>query len=133
MILSETGTRVRVKGLRETIRALEQAGAATDDMKDLMHEIGLIVSRSAASHVPVKSGRLQRSLRAGRGKTKAVARAGSARLPYAPIIHYGWPARRIPARPFLTDAVTREQHTVVTALVEGLGEIIDKLNLENTL
>ena len=133
MILSETGTRVSVKGLKETIQALEQAGAATDDMKDLMHEIGMIVSRSASSRVPVKSGRLQRSLRAGRGKTKAVARAGSARLPYAPIIHYGWPARKIPARPFLADAVTREQHHIVNTLIEGLGEIIDRLNLDNTL
>ncbi|ALD74827.1 hypothetical protein AN946_10055 [Trueperella pyogenes] len=124
---------MNVKGLRETIRALEAAGAATTDMKDLMHEIGLIVTRSAASHVPVRSGRLARSLRAGRGKTKAVARSGSARVPYAPIIHYGWPARRIPARPFLSDAVQREENSVIETLITGLGEIIDKQNLENNL
>lgn len=133
MILTETGTRVKVNGLKETIRALDEAGAATTDMKELMHELGLIITRSASSHVPVKSGRLQRSLRAGRGKTKAVARAGSSRVPYGPIIHYGWPSRKIPARPFLTDAVTREQHTIVNALIDGLGEIIDRLNLDNNL
>lgn len=133
MKLTETVTRVRVEGLKETIRALEQAGAATADMKDLMHEIGLIVTRSAATRVPVKSGRLRRSLRAGRGKTKAVARAGSARLPYAPIIHYGWPARSIPARPFLADAVARNQRQIIDALISGLGDIIDDMNLDNTL
>lgn len=133
MKLTETVTRVRVEGLKETIRALEQAGTATADMKDLMHEIGLIVTRSAATRVPVKSGRLRRSLRAGRGKTKAVARAGSARLPYAPIIHYGWPARSIPARPFLADAVARNQRQIIDALISGLGDIIDDMNLDNTL
>lgn len=125
--------KINVKGLRETVRALEAAGAATTDMKDLMHEIGLIITRSAASHVPVRSGRLARSLRAGRGKTKAVARAGAARVPYAPVIHYGWPARRIPARPFLSDAAQREQGAVIEALISGLGDIIDKQNLENNL
>ncbi|MEW6894960.1 phage virion morphogenesis protein [Trueperella pyogenes] len=130
---SENRFGITVKGLRETVRALEAAGAATTDMKGLMHEIGLIVTRSAAAHVPVRSGRLARSLRAGRGKTKAVARAGSARVPYAPIIHYGWLARRIPARPFLSDAVQREEHSVIEALINGLGEIIDKQNLENNL
>ncbi|MGV4289484.1 hypothetical protein QEV12_10475 [Trueperella pyogenes] len=130
---SDNGFQVNVKGLRETVRALDAAGAATTDMKDLMHEIGLIVTRSAASRVPVRSGRLARSLRAGRGKTKAVARAGSARVPYAPIIHYGWLARRIPARPFLSDAVQREENSVIEALITGLGEIIDKQNLENDL
>src|SRR5690625_8028143 len=81
----------RITGLRETLRAMEQAGADAESMRDLMHAIGLTVVHAAS---PLRvTGTLAGTLRAGRGKTKAVVRAGSAAVPYAGPIHYGWPAR----------------------------------------
>lgn len=118
----------RVEGLSKTIRALSKAGADAEDMKDLMHSIGTVVVR--ASNVPVVTGKLQASVRAGRGKTKAVVRAGRKSIPYAPIIHYGWPARGIPARPFLADALQRQRKTTIDMLDEGIWTIMEKNDLD---
>lgn len=121
------GTRVRVEGLRATVRAMSKAGASAEDMKELMHSIGTLVVRSATP--PVLTGALSLTLRAGRGKTKAVVRAGGARAPYAGVIHYGWPARNIPANPFLTTALQRQRPAILAALDSGLADILRKTDL----
>lgn len=117
----------RITGLRETLRAMEQAGADAESMRDLMHAIGLTVVHAASP--PRVTGTLAGTLRAGRGKTKAVVRAGSAAVPYAGPIHYGWPARNIIAQPFLTDALAANQARVLDQLDAGLGDILKKRNL----
>jgi hypothetical protein len=121
------GSRIRVQGLRTTVRALEKTGADAQDMRDLMHDIGNIVVHSA--NAPVLSGRLESSIRAGKGKTKAVVRAGGARVPYAGVIHYGWPARNIAPQPFISAALASERGAVFERLQEGLEEIQRRNNL----
>ncbi|MFJ2544394.1 hypothetical protein [Microbacterium sp. NPDC087589] len=121
------GGRIRVEGLRKTIRALDQAGVDVQDMRDLMHSIGMLVVTAATP--PRASGALAGTLRAGRGKTKAVVRAGGARAPYAGVIHYGWPARGIAARPFLTDALSRKRSDVFRALDQGVSQILKSNDL----
>lgn len=120
-------TRIRVSGLRKSIRALEKAGADAQDMRDLMHEVGNVVVHAASA--PVLSGRLESTIRAGRGKTKAVVRAGGARAPYAGVIHYGWPDRNLPANPFLSDALAAQRGEVFRTLDEGMADLIHRNNL----
>lgn len=125
----EGGTRVRVQGLRDVLRKLNQAGADAEDQKALMHKLGNMVIDAAAP--PVLSGQLAATMRAGRGKTKAVVRAGyAARAPYAGVIHYGWPARNIPANPFLTDALRSSQARLFQALENGIDELLRKNDLK---
>lgn len=119
--------RVRVGGLAKTVRALERAGADAQDMKALMHKLGMLVVNAAQP--PSASGRLAATVRAGRGKTKAVVRAGGARAPYAGVIHYGWPARNIAPQPFLTNALQGKRGDVLQALDNGLGDILRKADL----
>lgn len=119
--------RVRITGLNQTLRKLSQAGADAQDMKALMHEIGMLVVNAASP--PVLSGALKGSLRAGRGKTKAVVRAGGARIPYAGVIHYGWPARNIEPNPFITDALRRQQGAAFNKLEDGIQAILRKNDL----
>lgn len=114
--------RVSVKGLSKSLRALERAGADAQDMKDLMHEIGMIVVR--ASNPPTLSGALGGTLRAGRGKTKAVIRAGGARAPYAGVIEYGWPARNIAAANYLGAALQAKRGDAFRALDDGIAAIL---------
>ncbi len=123
------GVRIRIEGLRKTFRALEAAGTASEDLKDLMHALGMIVVTAARPGTPTLSGALAGTLRAGRGKTKAVIRAGNARVPYAGVQHYGWPARGISAQPFLTDAVNSTRARTFAALDEGIGDLLRKQNL----
>lgn len=118
---------VRVDGLREALRAMRDAGADAQDMAELMHQLGTLVV--LAANPPVQSGALDSTVRAGRGKTKAVVRAGSRRVPYAGVIHYGWPARNIAPNPFLTEALQRQRGAVLAALDRGLGDLLAEHNL----
>ena len=131
--ITEGPYRLKVKGLRDTLRRLESAGADAESMRDLMHDLGNIVVRDAQRRAPKESGALATTLRAGRGKTKAVVRAGSARVPYAGVVHYGTPAGhelgdRQP-RPFLLDALTATQQQVLAGLIDGISDILRKNNL----
>jgi len=121
------GVSVRTQGLARTARALEKAGADSTDMKQLMYDIGMLVVR--ASLPPVLTGRLQSTIRAGRGKTKAVVRAGGARAPYAGVVHYGYPAKNQQAQPFLLSALEQERGDVFTELDNGITDILRKNNL----
>lgn len=120
-------TRIRVQGLSATVRKLQKAGADSQSMSALMHEIGMIVVRAAVP--PRVSGTLAGTLRAGKGKTKAVVRAGGAKAPYAGVIHYGWPARNIRPQPFFTYALQRKRGEAVAKLDQGIGQILKKNDL----
>lgn len=119
--------RLRVSGLARAVRDLEAAGAQTQDMRQLMHSVGMLVVRAADA--PVRTGRLDTTIRAGRGKTKAVVRAGGARAPYAGVRHYGWPARNIAPAPFLTDAIQEQRGSILQAIDAGIEEILRKHDL----
>ncbi|MBD8466791.1 hypothetical protein IFU30_10980 [Plantibacter sp. CFBP 8798] len=96
-------------------------------MRDLMHSIGNIVVQAA--NVPSLTNRLAGTVRAGRGKTKAVVRAGGARAPYAGVVHYGWPARNISPQPFLSQALQSERSDIFAALEQGIEEITRRNDL----
>ncbi|MFD6094666.1 HK97 gp10 family phage protein [Oerskovia sp. NPDC060338] len=124
------GFGVYVEGLNKAIRALSAAGADAADMKDLMHSIGNTVVSAAEPLAPYKTGKLRGSIRAGKGKTKAVVRAGGARYPYAGVQHYGWPAHGIEGTHFLTQGLSASRARVLAQLNEGLDDILVKNNLK---
>lgn len=117
-----------VEGITELARALSESAEAVDDMRDLMHEIGLIVVRHANPPIG-PSGDTKRTLRAGRGKTKAVVRVGNARVKYPPVVHWGWPARNIKANEWLREADYRARGEVLQRFQDGIAELLEKHNL----
>lgn len=128
--LQMQGLRVEVKGLKETLRALDMAGADAQDMRDLMHSTGTIIADAARPLAPVKTGRLAGSIRAGRGKTKAVIRAGTpARSPYAGVVHYGWPQRNISETMFLVRAFQAKRGEALSHIERGLADLLRKNRL----
>jgi hypothetical protein len=118
------GVQVKVEGIAELNRAIRKTGADASDMKDLMYDIGMLVIRAATP--PVKSGKLSGSMRAGKGKTKAIIRAGGARVPYAPIVHYGNPKRGIGPQPFLLQALQNNREQVVRTINDGIEDILKR-------
>lgn len=122
------GGTVLVEGIPQLISKLRAAEADLGQMSELMHRLGLIVISHA--NPPRDSGEVAGTLRAGRGKTKAVVRAGYARRgAYAGVVHYGDPHRGHRAQPFLTDALKRSQGQVVSALSDGINQILVTNNL----
>lgn len=119
---------VLVTGIRELNQKLRAAGSDLSEMSELMHKLGNIVIANA--RVPRESGELEGTLRAGKGKTKAVVRAGYAkRGAYAGVVHYGNPYRGTRAQPFLTDALKRSQPQVIAELARGIDLILKNNNL----
>lgn len=127
--LDSGDVKVRVEGLSKTLRAMAKAGSDAGEMRDLMHALGMVVVRAAKPRTPVLDGSLQATIRAGRGKTKAVVRAGGARTPYAGVIHYGWPARNIAPSPFLADAIAASRTAILSGLDKGLADLLKKNDL----
>ncbi len=120
---------VRVEGLRETVRRLERLGVDVGDLKDAFGAISREVVTEATALVPVDSGALKGAIRAARTKNKAVVRAGSARVPYAGVINYGWPGRGIAPTSFLTDPANADPEGKVAHLEANLEALIRKHDL----
>ncbi|AXC34892.1 hypothetical protein SEA_JERKY_9 [Microbacterium phage Jerky] len=119
---------IRVDGLRELNAKLRAAGDESADLPDLMFRLGSIVIANA--RVPAKSGELAGTLRAGRGRTKAVVRAGYAkRGAHAGVVHYGNPHTGSRAQPFLVDALRRAQSQLVSELQTGIDQLMRKHKL----
>jgi len=94
---------IRVAGLAEKIKALRAAGVDVADLKKVFGDIAEDAARRARVYAPKRSGRLAASIKASKTANKASVRAGG-RVAYAAPIHWGWPARGIPASEFLLKA-----------------------------
>lgn len=104
----------RVEGLNKLLRALEKLDdAARQNFKEAGKAAGQVVATEARGIVPVRSGRLQSTINSRVVSRGARVAAGRATVPYAPIIHFGWPARGIQANRFLYKAVDNKQKQVV--------------------
>lgn len=97
----------KVTGLNSVVRALQEMGLETDDLKNAFSTIAREGAQVASSLAPRRSGRLAADVRGNRAKSKAVVTAGRSSVPYAGPINYGWPSRGIAANGFMqrTDAV----------------------------
>lgn len=82
-------TGVRVTGLRQATRALERLGVSVEDLKEAFSNIGRRVVQDAKALTPVRTGKLQNSIRASKAKNKATLRGGTSRVNYASFVEYG--------------------------------------------
>ncbi|MGB1506457.1 MAG: hypothetical protein ACPHDT_13320 [Acidimicrobiales bacterium] len=123
---------LQIEGGRKLRRAFREVGDGMSDLRQLHKRLADDVADSAKRKVPVRSGRLERSVRGSGTKTAARVRAGNNRksgpssVPYAGPIHFGWGARGIRPQPFLYDALDDRREAVVKAYDEQVREIIRK-------
>jgi hypothetical protein len=125
--------RIQIQGLRETQKALRDM---SDDLKDEMkptHKAAAeVIVEGSKRYVPVRTGRLAASIRAVATRTSGRVRAGSAAVPYAGPIHFGWPARRIKPQPFIYDAIDSRRQEVYDLYAQRIYALIDKHGLDGT-
>ena len=123
---------LQIEGGRKLRRAFREVGDDMSDLKELHKRLADDVADSAKRKVPVRSGRLQRSIRGSGTKTAARVRAGNNRksgpssVPYSGPIHFGWGARGIKPQPFMYDALDDRREAVVRAYDDQVREIIRK-------
>lgn len=123
--MAEVG--VRVEGLATLTRTMRKAGEDLADLKDANAAAAAVVVGAAAAMAPRRSGRLAASIRGSRAAGRARVLAGRASVPYAAPIHWGWPARRIGAQPFLTDAAVATEGQWLPQYLKDVQAALDKV------
>lgn len=118
---------VKLVGGRRLRRAMRDAGLDLRELKDTNRRVAGIVASEGKSAAPVKSGRLAADVRPGASQTAAVVRAGRQSVPYAGVIHWGWPKRGIVAQPFLSDAAQRTEPTWQDVYMAFVNKTINQI------
>ncbi len=124
--------RADIVGLREVQRDLRKLGDDTKtEMKDTHKAAAEVVVLGAKRLVPYRTGALANSIRALASNTSGRVRAGSASVPYAGPIHFGWPARRIAPQPFIYDAIDQRVNEIRGLYDQRINELIEKYDLSS--
>lgn len=119
---------VRVTGLREVQRSLKKLGATAQDLKDAMSKISNKVVQDAKSLTPVRTGRLQSSVRGSKAQNKAVIRAGNnSSTKYASFVEYG--SVHNEEEEMIRGAVTQNEQYATTTLENEIESLIERYNL----
>jgi hypothetical protein len=118
---------IEVEGARELRRTLAKAGADLDDLKTVHREVGAYVGARAVADAPKVSGRLAGSMRPSAAKASATIRFGSASIPYAGVIHWGWPGHNIAANPFASTAAEETEPTWLDMYMRRIEQIVAKV------
>jgi len=119
---------IRVSGAKEFRVAMKRMGADLKDLSAVNKAAAEVVADAARGRVPVMSGQLRGSIRAKGTRTFGSVAAGRRNIPYAGVIHFGWPRHNIEPQPFIYDAledksddVVRKYDQLVEALVIKVG------------
>jgi hypothetical protein len=113
--MAEAG--ISIKGVKQVTDTLTKLGKDLESNIELNKELSATLSQKASAMAPRLTGALASSVQGNPSAEKAQILAGSAAVPYAGVIEYGWPDRNIDAQPYLNPAV-----------YDNLGYIIEKYN-----
>lgn len=121
---------VQVTGAREFRRAMSKMGADLKDLSAINKAAAQTVADEARGRAPVLTGRLAGSVRAGATRTKGYVRAGGRAIPYAGVIHFGWPAHNISPNPFIYDALDDRKQDVIDKYEAHIEALVEKVGRE---
>lgn len=108
---------ITITGVKEVIDTLNKLNKDIESNIELNKELSTTLSQKASAMAPVLTGALASSVKGNPSAEKAQIMAGSAAVPYAGVIEYGWPDKNIDAQPYLNPAVN-----------DNMGYIIEKYN-----
>lgn len=117
---------VRVPGLRRLRADLRKLGDDLAELKEAGYAAGRIVLGEAVRRAPRRSGRLAATGRAARAVSRVSVSFGRAAVPYAGVIHYGWPAHGIDPQPFAIEAGQVTEPAWLAVYAGGIDRAIDK-------
>lgn len=122
--MEQTG--IKVKGLREFTKAMQEIGVPKDAIKNAGKLAAEKVVNEAKTLVPVRTGKLRDSIRLGATATgKVTIRAGNnSSIPYANPIHWGWFKRHIKPQPFFAKALGYSRDEIYQAYFTQLEKHI---------
>lgn len=120
---------VTVENLGKVIRQMKAIEPElVDELKSANREIADRVTSTAKGLAPRKKGKLSDSVRPGATARTGLVRAGSKRVPYAAVQHFGWAARNIKPKPFLYDALDKRRDEVEAAYLAAITKITGRID-----
>ncbi len=128
--MAGTNARIQVTGAKELRRALKKMGADVKDLTPINREAAQDVAEEARQRVPVLSGALRRTIKGSGTKTRGTVSAGARGLPYAGVIHFGWPRHNISPQPFIYDALDNRREAVVEKYQKRIGDLVERVGRE---
>ena len=129
-VIGDMGGQLEIDGLRQVQKAMRSfSDDSRNDMKETHRRAGQIVVDGAARYVPVRSGALLASLKSAPTQRQGRVRVGSAAVPYAGPIHFGWPARQIKPNPFIYEVLDDRRQEVYAIYAQRISELIYKYDL----
>ena len=132
--MAKPAAAIQVEGLRDVRAAVRKLKSKelNDALKRSNRESAEIVAEAARTgDVPVNSGRLKKSIKASGSQASGAVKAGTAaRVPYAGVIHWGWPSRNIEPQPFLSEALADKIDVVTATFEELFSEVLRILESE---
>ncbi len=124
-----TNARVQVTGAKELRKALKKMGADVKDLTAINKKAAETVADEARERAPILTGVLRKTIRARATKTRGYVTAGTG-IPYAGVIHFGWPRHGISPQPFIFDALDARKDEVVHAYEKRIGDLVERVGRE---
>ena len=125
---------VKIEGLSKVRRDLKNLSSDVDyraqEFLPVNKSIADAVVGDAKNYVPILTGALSGTIRAGATKTSARVKAGYKSVPYAGPIHFGWPARFIKPQPFFYDAIDKRRDEIKERYDDLVKKLIKKYDLD---
>lgn len=135
--------RIDVEGLRQTNRELKALEADKADIIASNVNAAETLIKAAIPLVPELTGALRSTLKPARVQNYAEARGGSARVPYANPIHWGWSivgprhkgtlapgtVRNIQPQPFFSKALGYTKDEIIANYERDMQNLINKYGL----
>jgi hypothetical protein len=119
---------VEVIGGPRLVATMAAAGASLRDMTAVNQRIAARMANMSRGRAPRRTGRLAGSTRAVATRTEAGVTAGGPGVPYAGVIHFGWPAHHIRAQPWLSETLAQSQPAAVAAIDARIGQILSTIH-----
>ena len=95
-----------VVGQKRFVATMRKAGADLKQLKEVNRQAAGVALPAVKALAPRgRTGRLAGSVRIGATQKAGIIRAGRKSVPYAGVINYGWPRRRIVGRQFVNSGV----------------------------
>jgi hypothetical protein len=116
--------RVTVEGLARLASTMRRAGLDLADLKSANASASSIVASWASLKAPRRTGRLGTSVRPTKRANGARVLGGGAAVPYAGVIHWGWPARHIGAQPFISEAAQSTEPVWQAAYERDIARVV---------
>jgi hypothetical protein len=120
---------VSIQGVKEVTDSLDKLGRDLKSNLELNKELSTTLSQKASAMAPRLTGALASSVQGNPSAEKAQILAGSAAVPYAGVIEYGWPAKNKEARPYLNPAVNNNMGYIIEKYNDSIQKAIQKYDL----